>query len=179
MTNYSHFLLQWILLIGIHHEEKERAQIQHSQYVNEDSKWGLQQGRFIDTQIWQRFGATEMLFHFFGIGTSSLATSNISISFMILLAITSWFADTILRDIKSNSSPKFTTKKELLTLGRKMQKPNFFLISAFHHNSSWVNLSLWDSQVLCCFISWCTVIRFESIYTHHWHPWVLLRLLSR
>lgn len=45
----SRFLLQRTLLIGMLHEEKERAQTQHDQYVN--MEWGLQQGRFIDTQI--------------------------------------------------------------------------------------------------------------------------------
>lgn len=50
--------------------------------------------------------------HFFCGCTSSLVTSNISISLMIRSAIILLFAQTILRDIKSNGPPKMSKQSE-------------------------------------------------------------------
>lgn len=73
----------------------------------------------------------DMHTHFFVIGTSSLVTGNISISFLILSAITLLFAESILRDIKSNGPPEVSNKTFVQTLKLKPAVPLHQLIHSF------------------------------------------------
>lgn len=88
-------------------------QMSHTKYAKEAA--------FIDSEIWQselllvvaeiHLRTAFLYYYFFFSGTtSSLVASNISISFMILLAISVLLADTILRDIRSNGPPKRETR---------------------------------------------------------------------
>lgn len=78
--------------------------------------------------------------HFFCGCASSLTAGNISISCMIRLAITSLFAESILRDIKSNGPPKLPNKTIIKGHFTKPQIP--LLASVFPNNIPFVNFYL-------------------------------------